>query len=109
LGVYKLHKSFNTKDKCTNIINRYKYVCSLVRKKQSDFNKCESHSEQLEFLINTFDIQNYDIAKFAEVIEEISYGRGVEIEEGEYSEIEKFLKVVEHKVRRGKRKNQGNV
>ncbi len=106
LGVYKLHKSFNTKDKCTNIINRYKYVCSLVRKKQSDFNKCESHSEQLEFLISNFDIQNYDIAKFAEVIEEISYGRGVEIEDGEYSEVAEFLKVVEHKVRRWKRKRR---
>jgi hypothetical protein len=97
---YKLRRSFATGDKSQNILNRYKYVCGLIRKHHSDFDACESHIAQLEYMADTFNSTTDEKEIFADILEKISYSKNCDIDEQMYEKLKKYLVETERKIRK---------
>jgi hypothetical protein len=97
---YKLRRSFATNNKSQNILNRYKYVCNLIRKTHSYFDACESHIAQLEYMSDTFNSVTDEKESFADVLEKISYSKHCDIDEQMYEKLKKYLIETERKIRK---------
>ena len=91
-------RSFHTLDYNENLVNRYMYMCKILRKKHKEFVVQVNHEKQIEWIVEKYGIEDINIKAVACIMDKASYSKEVIYKE-DYDNVNFIIKKIIKKAR----------